>query len=129
VAAGGTAAPAAAPEGTPVRLPSGIEYTVLKAGEGPTPRLGSRVRIHLTGRLLDGQVFMDTRAHGVPREYRLDKLELINGLVDQLLEMKKGERRRIRIPSALAYGAAGYRGQVPGNADLDVDVELVGFGP
>ena len=125
---GGTAkkeTPAPAVEKT---LPSGVTYTVLEEGEGPTPRLGSMVSVHVTGRLPGGQVFLDTRRHGVPREYKLDKLNMITGWVDTLTTMKKGEKRKLHVPSHLAYGSRGYAGFVPPNTDLDFEIELVSIG-
>lgn len=108
-------------------LPSGVEYTILQSGAGPSPRLGSTVRVHLTGWLPDGTKFLDTRAAGEPETYRVDPMDLIPGLVDTLVQMKQGEKRRVHVPSAEAYKEAGYAGVVPPNTDLDFEIELIGF--
>jgi len=110
-----------------VKLPSGLEYTVLKEGEGPTPPLGSKVIAHYTIWLPGGKVFEDTRATNTPRELKLDKLNLMSGLVDTLASMKKGEKRRVHLPSNLAYGSPGYPGAIPPRTDLDVEIELLSF--
>ena len=109
------------------KLPSGLEFAILKAGDGGTPPPGVLVTLHVKGWLPDGRVFMDTGA--APVEYKLDPMVLIPGWVETLLAMKKGERRRIHVPSALAYGAAGYGKDVPPRADLDFELELVDFKP
>jgi FKBP-type peptidyl-prolyl cis-trans isomerase len=123
---GTEAAPSTQAKGT---LPSGVEYTILKTGTGRSPRMGSTVRVHLTGWLPDGKEFLNTRSEGKPETYRVDPLELIPGLIDTLLQMKQGERRRVRVPSSQGYKEAGYAGVVPPNADLDFEIELVSVEP
>lgn len=134
------AAPAAAPSKTevaakaeaapaePVRLPSGIEYTVLKEGEGEPPKIGSTVTTHFKSWFADGRVFKDTWARGQPKKFKLDPLHLVPGWVEVLRSMKPGEKRKVRIPSHLAYGAGGYPGVVPPNTDLNFEIELVAVG-
>lgn len=112
----------------PVRLPSGVEYTVLKEGQGETPRIGSTVTVHFKSWFADGRPFRDTWATGKPKTYKLDTLHLIPGWVEVLSTMKPGERRKVRIPSHRAYGAEGYRDVVPPNAELDFEIELVAVG-
>ncbi|MGQ9592425.1 MAG: FKBP-type peptidyl-prolyl cis-trans isomerase, partial [Planctomycetota bacterium] len=109
----------------PVRLPSGIEYTVLKEGEGESPKIGSTVTTHFKSWFPDGRVFKDTWARGQPKKFKLDHLHLVPGWVEVLRSMKPGERRKVRIPSHLAYGAGGYPGVVPPNTDLNFEIELV----
>ena len=143
-AASAGAAPAAAPSDSPAsvrapaaatarpapavqKAPSGLEYAVLKEGTGAPPPLGAKVKVHWTGRLKDGKVFGDTRAAGVPDDFRLTRSDLIDGLLEALQAMKPGEQRQLQVPSKLGYGAGGYRGVVPPNADLEIDVELVSY--
>lgn len=111
-----------------VSLPSGLRYKILKEGSGAKPRLGTTVKAHVVGKLPDGATFLDTRSGGVPEEYRVDKLTLIEGLVVSFLDMKPGEKRWIHVPSRLGYGRKGYAGLVPPNTDLDLEVELVSAG-
>lgn len=124
----GAAPPSGAVPGAMVRTPSGLEYEVLKQGDGPSPPLGSRIMVHFAG-FVDGKKFMDTRDGGVPREFKLDKARLIDGWVEALLTMKKGEKRKLNVPSRLAYGKNGYPGLVPPGKDVAFDLELVSFLP
>ncbi len=106
-------------------LPSGLAYTVLKEGQGDSPKLGSAVLIHCVGRLANGQEFWNTRTAAVPQREVLSHDQLIAGVLEALLAMKPGERRQLHIPSDLGYGIEGYRPVVPPGADLDMDLELV----
>jgi len=113
------------------RTESGIEYAVLQAGKGPKPPFGADIELHLTcwtrsGSAL-GPEFWNSRDDGVPHPYRLDRSDLIAGLVESIADMQLGERRWVIIPSALAYGERGYAGRVPAKVDIIVDVELASF--
>jgi FKBP-type peptidyl-prolyl cis-trans isomerase len=119
--------PAGAKAGSAVKLPSGLEYTLLKEGEGSSPPLGSKVITHYTIWLPGGKVFEDTRAASTPRELKLDNINLISGLVETLASMKKGEKRRVHVPSHLAYGNLGYGAAIRPNTDLDIEIELLSF--
>ncbi|HVR74640.1 MAG TPA: FKBP-type peptidyl-prolyl cis-trans isomerase [Planctomycetota bacterium] len=112
-----------------LRAPSGLEFAVLKEGSGASPPLGSMVKVHCTGWLPDGKVFIDTRTHNVPKEYRLARAEMIDGWVEALLTMKPGEKRKLRVPKELAYSKQGFPKVVPPNSDLDFEIELVSFTP
>ncbi len=110
-------------------LPSGLAYTVLKEGQGDSPKIGAAVLIHCTGQLANKQEFWNTRTAGVPQRVIVNYDQLITGMVDVLLAMKPGERRQVHVPSALGYGNEGYRQVVPPRADLDMDLELVSIEP
>ena len=110
-------------------LPSGLAYTVLKEGQGDSPKLGSAVLIHCVGRLANGQEFWNTRTAAVPQREVLSHDQLIAGVLEALLAMKPGERRQLHIPSDLGYGIEGYRPVVPPRADLEMDLELVSVEP
>jgi FKBP-type peptidyl-prolyl cis-trans isomerase len=114
--------------GAMVRTPSGLEYEVIQQGEGPSPPLGAKVTVHFAG-FVDGKKFMDTHEGGAPREFKLDRSRLIDGWVEALLTMKKGEKRKLNVPSRLAYGRTGYPGLVPPGKDVTFDLELVSFLP
>jgi len=114
--------------GAMVRTPSGLEYEVIQQGEGPSPPLGAKVTVHFAG-FVDGKKFMDTHEGGAPREFKLDRSRLIDGWVEALLTMKKGEKRKLNVPSRLAYGRMGYPGLVPPGKDVTFDLELVSFLP
>jgi peptidylprolyl isomerase len=112
-----------------VRTASGLEYQILAEGQGETPPLGSRVLVNYTGMLPNGETFVSTRERGAPQEFKLDGMRLIGGWVEALLSMKKGEKRKLLVPSALAYGQKGYPGLVLPNSNLTFELELVAFTP
>jgi FKBP-type peptidyl-prolyl cis-trans isomerase len=128
---GSTASPARARERGEgfVRTPSGLEYEVLAEGQGETPPLGSRVLVNYTGMLPNGETFASTRERGAPQEFKLDRMSLIGGWVEALQSMKKGEKRMLLVPSALAYGQKGYAGLVLPDSNLTFELELVAFTP
>ncbi|MBI4604620.1 MAG: FKBP-type peptidyl-prolyl cis-trans isomerase, partial [Planctomycetes bacterium] len=126
---GSTPAAAQLPAGAMTTTPSGLQYAVLKEGEGPTPPPGAKIQVHWTGWLPDGRVFSDTRKGGVPDEFTLHSRDLIKGWVEALSSMKKGEKRKLHVPNGLAYGPQGYHQVVPPRADLDFEIELVSFTP
>ena len=104
---------------------SGLMYVITQKGEGMTASLGSNVSIHYVGSLLDdGHVFYDSRVYDTPIRFLLDEKSTIDGLVEGLLLMKKGEKRTLIIPPELAYGENGTRSIAP-DSFLVFEVELV----
>jgi FKBP-type peptidyl-prolyl cis-trans isomerase len=104
---------------------------VLQEGSGDPPVRGASVEVHITtwlrsGSLLGAMVW-NSRDDGVPHRYRVDETDLIPGMVESLLAMRRGERRWILVPSSRAYGSSGYSGQIPPSSDLVLDLELAGF--
>ncbi|PSB51198.1 FKBP-type peptidyl-prolyl cis-trans isomerase [Chamaesiphon polymorphus] len=104
---------------------SGLKYTVLKAGKGATPKKGQTVFVHYTGTLTNGTKFDSSRDRGQPFSFPVGEGRVIPGWDEALSTMKVGERRKLTIPSNLAYGAAGAGGVIPPNATLIFDVELL----
>ena len=88
-----------------VSLPSGVEYQVLRAGNGQSPSLDSTVRIAYRGTRLDGQEFDSTYRDGKPAEFSLAKL--IPGLREALQLMREGAQWRVFIPAERAFGETG----------------------
>ncbi len=109
-------------------LPTGVRFTIIAPGDGPSPKLGQTIKIHWTGWLPDGRQFWDTRKVGVPQEETLHYDDLISGLVDSLVTMRVGERRELHIPASQAWGDDGYAFVVPPASDVKIDVELVSIG-
>lgn len=109
-----------------ITTPSGLQYMVLRQGNGARPLPTSRVRVNYEGKLLDGTVFDSSYQRGVPAEFGLDKV--IAGWTEGLALMPVGGKYRFWIPSSLAYGAEGTQGGPIGpDATLTFDVELMGI--
>jgi hypothetical protein len=106
---------------------SGLQYQVVKEGEGPSPTPTDIVLVHYTGRLQDGTVF-DSSQGKQPVPFPVTGV--IPGFTEGLQLMKKGGTYRLRIPPNLAYGAAGAGGGViPPNATLDFEIQLLDMAP
>jgi peptidylprolyl isomerase len=108
--------------------PSGLKYTILKAGKGSTPKPGQEVFVHYTGTLTSGKKFDSSRDRGTPFSFKVGAGQVIPGWDEALSTMKVGERRKLTIPPKLGYGAAGAGGVIPPNATLIFDVELLKLG-
>jgi FKBP-type peptidyl-prolyl cis-trans isomerase FklB len=103
-------------------LPNGIQYQVLKEGEGRQPNPNSNIKAHYRGSLLNGKEFDSSYKRNQPFTARLT--QLIKGWQDVIPMMKEGSTWRLWIPSHLAYGDNGTGG-IPGGATLQFDVELI----
>lgn len=106
---------------------SGLMYVVKKAGDGKKPKQGTKIKVHYTGSLTNGQVFDSSRERNEPFEFQVGIGEVIPGWDEGLLDMSKGERRILIIPSHLGYGPRGIPGAIPPSATLIFDVELLDF--
>ena len=102
---------------------SGLQYEVLKEGDGAQPTAGDRVTVHYTGKLIDGTVFDSSVDRGEPATFGVT--QVIPGWVEALQLMKAGAKWRLFIPSALAYGPQGAGGVIGPNQTLIFDVELI----
>lgn len=103
--------------------PSGLQYEVLKEGDGPKPVSGDSVKVHYTGRLIDGTVFDSSEERGEPATFGVT--QVIPGWVEALQMMKAGSQWRLYIPSQLAYGPNGAGGVIGPNQTLIFDVTLI----
>lgn len=106
-----------------VVLPSGLQYKILKAGDGPKPKAADTVKCHYEGRLINGQVFDSSIRRGEPAEFPVSGV--IAGWVEALQLMPVGSKWQLYIPSELAYGAHGAGQSIGPNETLIFDVELL----
>lgn len=107
-----------------VTTPSGLQYTVLKKGDGPKPPSPStKVRVHYEGKLLDESIFDSSYQRGEPTEFPLNRV--IPGWTEGLQLMTVGSKYRFFIPYNLAYGERGAGPQIPPYSTLVFDVELL----
>lgn len=118
---------ATAPKSDPAwrKTSSGLEIQDLKSGDGAEARSGSTVDVHYTGWLEDGTKFDSSHDRGKPFSFRLGAGMVIRGWDEGVAGMKAGGKRKLRIPSALAYGKRGAAGVIPPDATLIFEVELV----
>lgn len=103
--------------------PSGLQYEVLREGDGPQPEAGDQVTVHYTGKLIDGTVFDSSEERGEPATFGVT--QVIPGWVEALQMMKAGSKWRLFIPSNLAYGPNGAGNVIGPNSTLIFDVELI----
>ena len=106
-----------------VTLPSGLQYKVLKSGNGATPKASDSVECHYEGRLISGTVFDSSYQRGETATFGVT--QVIAGWVEALQLMKEGDKWQLYIPYNLAYGERGAGAQIPPFATLIFDVELV----
>ena len=107
-------------------LPSGLAYEIEKQGEGVSPKPEDTVRVHYTGKLVNGTVFDSSVERGEPIDIKLN--EVIPGWTEGLQKISKGGKMKLYIPPQLAYGEEGNRG-IPPASTLVFDVELIDVNP
>jgi FKBP-type peptidyl-prolyl cis-trans isomerase len=103
---------------------SGLQYKILKEGDGVTPKETDKVSVHYVGMLLDGSIFDSSRERGEPASFGLN--QVISGWTEGLQLMKVGATYEFYIPSDLAYGSEGNQ-SIPGGSVLKFEVELLGI--
>ncbi len=101
-----------------------LKMEVLKEGTGEAAKNGDTVSVHYVGTLQDGTKFDSSIDRGTPFSFTLGAGQVIKGWDLGILGIKVGEKRKLTIPSDLAYGAQGY-GPIPGGATLIFEVELL----
>ncbi|KAF1005359.1 MAG: Outer membrane protein MIP [Luteibacter sp.] len=106
-----------------VTLPSGIQYAVLSKGNGAQAQLTSTVVVNYRGALIDGTEFDSSYAHGKPVTFTVNRV--IPGWQDVIPRMHVGDKWKVVIPPALAYGERGELPRIGPNEALVFDIELM----
>lgn len=101
---------------------SGLQYEVIKQGDGPKPNAADTVTVHYTGTLTDGTVFDSSKQRGQPATFPL--ANVIKGWTEGVALMPVGSEYRLTIPAELAYGDQEV-GTIPAGSVLVFDVELI----
>jgi FKBP-type peptidyl-prolyl cis-trans isomerase FkpA len=108
-----------------ISTPSGLQYEELAEGTGPAVKAGDSVEVHYTGWLTDGKKFDSSHDRRQPFGFKLGAGQVIKGWDEGVAGMKVGGKRKLIIPSGLAYGPRGAAGVIPPNAELTFEVELL----
>ena len=103
---------------------SGLQYEVIKMGDGKKPTANDNVKVHYHGTFIDGTVFDSSVERGEPIVFGLN--QVISGWTEALQLMPVGSKFKLYIPSDLAYGAQ-QAGQIPPYSTLIFEVELLGI--
>ena len=90
-----------------MKTESGLEYVEIEAGAGDQAKAGKTVRVHYTGKFLDGKVFDSSVTRGEPLEFQLGAGRVIKGWDEGIALMKVGGKAQLTIPPQLAYGERG----------------------
>ena len=104
-------------------LAGGLMYKVVESGDGDSPAGTDTVKVHYTGKRVDGKVFDSSVQRGEPAEFRVN--QVIKGWQMALQKMKVGDKWMLYIPSDLAYGAMGSPPSIPPFEPLTFEVELL----
>ena len=103
----------------------GMKVEILKEGTGDGAKSGDTVSVNYVGTFEDGKKFDSSIDRGVPFSFTLGAGTIIKGWDLGVVGMKVGEKRKLTIPSDLAYGAAGAGGVIPPNATLIFEIDLL----
>jgi FKBP-type peptidyl-prolyl cis-trans isomerase len=113
--------------GTEVTTPSGLKIQDLKVGDGPSPKPGQTITVNYIGMLANGKEFNNSYTGGAPIDFSIGTGNVIKGWDEGLMTMKVGGKRKLTIPSNLAYGPQGRPPSIPGNSTLIFEIELLGI--
>ena len=105
---------------------SGLKYIDEVSGTGISPKAGQKVKVHYTGWLENGKKFDSSVDRNEPFDFTIGIGQVIKGWDEGVSTMKIGGKRKLIIPSGLAYGARGAGADIPPNATLIFEVQLLG---
>ena len=109
-----------------IKTPSGLKYILVKENKsGEQAVVGTIAEFHYTGYLADGKMFDSSVDRGQPLSIKVGQKQLFPGWDEGIALLRKGEKARLIIPSALALGAAGHPPIIPANADLIMDIDML----
>jgi len=103
--------------------PSGLQYEVIKMGNGPKPTVESTVKVHYVGTLIDGTEFDSSIKRGEPAQFPVSGV--IPGWTEALQLMPVGSKFKLYLPETIAYGSAGAGDQIKPYSTLIFEVELL----
>ena len=106
---------------------SGLYYVMTQEGNGEMPSKGDNVKVHYTGKLLNGKVFDSSVERGEPIEVPIGMGYVIPGWDEGIMMMSKGEKGVLYIPFYLGYGDRGAGQDIPPFSNLIFEVELIDF--
>ena len=106
-----------------IETETGLQYEVIKEGEGESPGHNSAVKVHQRAMLLGGKILDDTYKENAPMEFKLD--EVIDGYQEGLMMMKTGSRYKFYVPPELGWGKKGSGGRIGPYAVVIFDVTLL----
>lgn len=104
---------------------TGLRYVIVKQGEGDLAKPGDLVSVLYRGSLLDGKIFDEAQDPAMPFTFRLGRNQVIQGWDQGLQLLKKGGKMLLIVPSELAYGSRGNGPEIPRNAALMFEIDLV----
>jgi len=105
---------------------SGLQYKVLRQGDGPSPTVNDFVRVHYRGQFPDGTEFDSSYAKGQPQTFQTDGV--IKGWTEALQMMQVHSKWQLFVPPELAYGRGGLEGVIPPNKVLVFEIEILAIG-
>jgi FKBP-type peptidyl-prolyl cis-trans isomerase len=112
-------------EGKVVTTKSGLKYEDEVEGNGAVAKEGDKVSVHYTGWLKDGTKFDSSKDRNTPFQFELGAGRVIKGWDEGVAGMKVGGKRKLIIPSDLAYGDRGHPPVIPPKSELTFEVELL----
>lgn len=110
--------------GDTITTASGLKVVFTKKGDGAQAKVGSKVKVHYTGKLTNGTIFDNSLDRGEPISFPLGQGYVIPGWDEGIAMMRVGDKATLVIPPQLGYGERGS-GSIPPNSTLIFDVELM----
>jgi FKBP-type peptidyl-prolyl cis-trans isomerase FkpA len=107
--------------------PSGLIYTAVTEGKGPSPTAADTVKVHYRGTFPDGKEFDSSYSRNAPATFPLGRV--IKCWTEGVQKMKVGGKAQLVCPPAIAYGERGAGNTIPPNATLRFEVELLEINP